>query len=625
MQDYKYTENKAFLPLVVATTFILLITLTPFELGKRIMLVSVAIWMMWLTLFLIEKRNGATIANKRGGVLLKLLFAVIISLFFANTIWLSGYLSLNNLLDMILKEKFHVDTLYHATVAESIKNYGYPSVLLNDAGFLKYHFGSHTIVAIMSNLLNIPILSIYNFLYPIICIPLYSYLLISVIVEIRRYKNMKMQLSVVDYIFLSFFFVGFLPDDILSENGIWKSSWIISESFLFAVICLLLYVFLLLKIIMKNYKWQDLLIVLLTSFFIVICSSMKVSVGLVLTAGVIYINFRKNTRKIHCWIANIIFIVMFIISYKIFSETMGENTIFHFLSFALHWVKDSYRYGYIIHYFILSFFTLFFLCYQLSSKMSIRKAILSKGIIIEETLVIVLILCLIPGLFLFIPGGSAGYFSYIPELIGVCALLGYNIPDKIKQKVQTRSIMHRNCVTVVLLFFSIIVYGNSKGLHSFVEVLNEGVYTIVEDEYEFTIPEHTIEYSILSNLNALNIPKKEKEMYAIFLDDSAEIWNYYQNWRNIAAIFFYPALTGIRVINGVYTDGKHIFTSNNYRLHKIEWSHYGLDKNIVTENVDGKINLVTKLTLDEAIEKARKKGFKYIIYIYEDKYQIIEL
>ena len=115
-------------------------------------------------------------------------------------------------------------------------------------------------------------------------------------------------------------------------------------------------------------------------------------------------------------------------------------------------------------------------------------------------------------------------------------------------------------------------------------------------------------------------------MYAIFLDDSAEIWAYYlPNGYYKAPIFFYPALTGIRVLNGVYTDGTNVYLSNGFFLQNIESGHYGITKNIVSENVDGKTNWVTKQTLEEAIEKARRKNIKYIIYFYGDLYQIIEI
>ena len=622
MNDLTYTENRAFLPLVVVSTFVLLLMSLPFELGKRIVVFSVVIWVMWIALFLVEKIKGAKIADTRGTLVLKLLFAVIISLFFANSIWLSNYLTFNPI-DAILRGSIHVDTLYLSTVAESIKNYGYPSILLNDAGFLHYHFGSNFIIATISGILNIPTLSVYNLLYPIIFIPFFSYLLISVIVEIRRYKNEQIRLSVFDYIILASFVMGFLPDGFLIKNAIWKSSVVISESYLIAVTFLLMYIFLLLKLVMMNNRWRKLAIIVLTSFFIFVCSSMKVSVGFILAAGAIYMNFRENTQKFQYWIANILFFAIFIVSYKIFSEAMGENTIYHFLSFALHYIDDPYKWGYIIHYFLISFFTLCFLFYQLSFKASLRETIMSKKVIIEETVIVVFILCLIPSLSLYVPGGSAFYFTSIQELFGICLLLGYNIPDKVKQKIQTKSSKHRNFVNAILLVVSLIIYGNSKGLHSFVEVLNNGVYRI--NEYEINTPiAHTPEYTLISNMHVLNtIPKKEKNLYGIFLDDSAEIWNYCNDARS--AVFFYPALTGIRVLNALYTDGIGIFASNGSYLQGIEWSNYGKTKDIVTEKVDGKINWVSKQTFDEAKEMAKRRNIRYIIYFYNNTYEIIEI
>ena len=213
----KYSENKVFLPFVIVTTLVLSIMFTSiksglWEMNKKIIVVSVIIWIAWLFLFLRDKVKGAKIADNNGLLLVKLLFAVIISLFFANTVWFSGYLTLNTI-NAISQGNIHVDTLFHSTIAESFKNYGYSSVLINEAGgnLLRYHFGSHFLMALVSFTFNISAFDAYNYLYPTICIPIYVYLIISVIIEIRKYKRETVRLSIVDYIFLSFFFIGFIP------------------------------------------------------------------------------------------------------------------------------------------------------------------------------------------------------------------------------------------------------------------------------------------------------------------------------------------------------------------------------------------------------------------------------
>jgi len=469
------TENKIFLPFVVTTILVSLLILSFVTSGllmtnPKIVVISVSIWIIWLALFLMEKRKGAIIAHNKGLFTAKLFFAVVIALFFANTVWFSGYLTLNSI-GAIVNGELHVDTLFHSAIAESIKNYGYPSILINDASFLHYHFGSHFLMALFSGILNTSVFETYHYIYPVICIPIYAWLMVSVIIEIRKYKNLKTTLSLVDYLLLACFFVGFLPTLILKNIGIWKSSWVVSESYLFSLIFFLLYILLVLKIIQKN-RWKNLAIFLLTLPFIFICTSMKISVGFLLTAGVMYMNFRKNTRKIESWIANAIFLAIFLISYKIFSDA-GGSTEFQIFSFVRNCVYTRFFYiGSVLHYFVLTFFCLVVIGYQLWINRPLKIAFISKKILVEETLAVVCIVGLLPGLLINIGGGSAGYFFGLQELIAVCILLGFNIPSQLQQKLQYQSIKLRNGVIACMILLTVILLYNSKTVNAFIKVAN---------------------------------------------------------------------------------------------------------------------------------------------------------
>jgi len=478
-------------------------------------------------------------------------------------------------------------------------------------------------MALFSTMLNISVFDAYHFIYPVIFIPIYAWLVIAVVVEIRKYENKATKLSVVDYIVLSFFFIGLVPTIILKHIGIWKTSWIVSESFLFSLIFFLLYILIVLKIIKSSSSRKNISIFLLTLLFIFICTSMKISVGFLLAAGVIYFNFRKNTRKIRFWIANLGFLVVFAISFKIFSEAAG-GTEFQFFSFVRNFTPEKFVYfTFFLHYGFLLFFSLLVLWYQLSINRPIKNVILSKKILIEETFAVVCILALLPGLFLKIGGGSANYFSYFQELIAICLLLGFNIPDKLQNKFQFQSISLRNgviCCIALYLLILMTLY-NSQRIYSFVKVI-----------YSCDCATNTL----LTNVqDIIEISKNNKAEYCIFLDENAEIWDFYKTEikdtisyyrsKERNAIFFYPALTGIRLINGIYTDGVDIFTSNGAFLQEMEAGLYGITKNSVINNVDGKTILATKLDFDAAIEKANNNGYKYLIHFYNDKYQIINL
>ena len=619
-KNTNYTENKSFLPFIVATTLFSLILISSVNAGSwentRIVIVSLGIWLVWFASFVVEKMKGRHIADKKSQCVIKTLIAVTISLFFANTIWFCDYLTLNPI-SAILNGQIHfhrfADPLFHSTIAESIKNYGYPSILLNDAGFLNYHIGSHFILAQLSKILNIPAFLTYNYIYPIVCLPIYSYLLVSVIVEIRKYKGEKVQLSVIDYIFMLFFFAGFFPADFLRNIGIWKNSWIASESFLFSLIFFLLYLLLVFKIVSTSHKWRNILIVLLTAIFIFICSSMKISVGFLLLAGAMYMNFRLNMRKLQYWLVNVMFLSIFIVYYIAFSGDSAAGGIqWQPFSFIRNTFGQEYlRMGLLsaLHYFYLMFFILLILYYQSSANKPLKSALTSKKMIVEETLLVVALLSLIPGILLVIPGGSAVYFSYFPELVAICIFLGYNIPERLLQKTQIVNVMFRKGIKygLYILFFFGCISIYYKTVFSFDRTVKSAIYALNNSE----------ENSLFSNIREINkISKSEKIKYGIFIDDNAEMWKYFEQKSPRVAVFFYPALTGIRVLNAVYTDGVSVFASNGARIQELEQGIYGISKNIVADS---------NPTLDEVKEMARNRNIEYIIYLYGDKYQIIKV
>ncbi|MDR2692963.1 MAG: hypothetical protein LBB74_01960 [Chitinispirillales bacterium] len=594
----KYNENRIMLPFVMTTVYTVLTIWSSINSGmwesRKIIVMASIIWIVWLTLFIVEKAKGNVITGEKIGCIVKVFFAVVISLFCAGSVWFSGYLTLNPA-GAIVNGMVHHDTVFHVTIAESIKNYGYPSLLLNDADFLHYHWGSHFILAMLSRVLNVSVFNVYNYLYPIIFIPAYSFLVMTVIVEIRKHKNETALLSVVDYAFLSFFFIGFLPAAFLNGIGIWKSSWVISESYLFALVFFLLYILLILKTRQSN-RFGNMSAILLTILFIVICTAMKVSVGFLITVGAVYINFRKNLRKTQYWIINIVFLSIFLLSYKVFSEAYGYSG-FQFMSFVRHYVIRDHGYigyiGVIPHYFFLLFFTLFVLNYQRLANKPLRQAILSKKLLMEETLLVISIAGLLPGMLMDIVGGSAGYFSYFQELIAICMLLGYNIPDKLRQKILCNDVKWKiNAVKFCMLLLTLFVLFNSR---------IDKVAKVAK------IHDNMIDNRLLTNIqNVMKISRNEKIRYGIFLENSAEIWGQYKHNADIA-VLFYPAFTGIRVLSRVYTDG------------------YGVTDSVDCENMTGAIGLIPKLTFDEAKEEAKRKNINRIIHFYEDKYRIMDI
>jgi hypothetical protein len=423
--------------------------------------------------------------------------------------------------------------------------------------------------------------------------------------------------------FLAFFLVGFLPEKWLENLGIWKGSVIISESYLFGQIFFLIYLYLIFKINNDNkfLKCKQLIIFISTPIFIFLCSWMKISVGFLLFAGTGYYFFRKYTKTLRYWLLNILCLFVFVVAYLLFNNEFSNDTQytanhlfdgFQFLAFARKYAGQLFLW----HYVVLLFFSMLFICYNLSKSKLLINDLNSKKIIFEETVIVVVIVSQLPGMFFNIRGGSAAYFSYFQELISIVFLLGFNVVNEMIESLKKREILKPYLAVFFLLFVSTIMF-NSKLINCFIKEVsvrfenssysNENAITenltrknigkvITNGLYTIFSKNTYLDYSVLVNVNQLaSISISQKKYYAIYLERSAEIWQYFMHRRDYGhreqiPVLFYPALTGLHLING---------TENELHL--------------------------SSLTLERALEKAKKRDVRYLVRIYDSTYEIINI
>ena len=589
------SENTALLPLIISGLLTTLIIISSIHSGvresNRIINISIILFTIWIVIFLSQLKMGYVIAKTKCQFFGKLIFTMIISTFLVTAIWSSGYLTLNTG-EALINGTVHRDTLWQSTIAESIKIYGYSSHLMQDASFFAYHFGSNAIMALLSMIFNVSVFNTYNYLYPLIFIPLYAFLILSVIIEIKKNKNQSAKLTVLDYIILSSFFIGFLPSRLLSQLGIWKSSWVVSETFLIALVFFLIYVIIMLKLrVYKNDNSFKLPFYIITPIFIIICTLCKVSVGGLLAVAFVYLDLRMNYKKISHWIMYGLLFLLFLFFYTMFSGPEGWGGIgsIRFLSFVRTHTKFGLA-GFAWHYFFLLLFTLIVVFYQLSVNNPLKQALINKKLIFEETLIIITIVSIIPDMFLNIHGGSGVYFSYFQELIAIGLLLGYNIPDKLYEKIQTRSLINKTIFVLSILLLSLTMLINSEPINAL--KMSKPFYAIrfitgIEKRHEK-------ENTFLSNIYSIAmIPQYEKKHYGIFINDDAEVWDLLisdVSWYNHRVLLFYPALTGIRILNYKSIDGDSI-----------------------------------SINLNESLEVARENNLRFVIHFFNDTYEIIKL
>jgi hypothetical protein len=113
------------------------------------------------------------------------LFALLMGLYAAGSIWGGGFenpLFVENLCNGYA----HIDTLFHATLANMLRTYGVCSTGLDGLPHVLYHFGSHWIFARVSNLLDLPVVDFYNLAYPVIFAPFTAFSLLTFAVAIAE-------------------------------------------------------------------------------------------------------------------------------------------------------------------------------------------------------------------------------------------------------------------------------------------------------------------------------------------------------------------------------------------------------------------------------------------------------
>jgi hypothetical protein len=113
------------------------------------------------------------------------LFGLLMGLSAAGSVWGGGFenpLFVENLCNGYA----HIDTLFHATLANMLRTYGTCSTGLDGLPHVLYHFGSHWAFARISNLLDLPVIDFYNLAYPVIFTPFATFSLLTFAVSVAE-------------------------------------------------------------------------------------------------------------------------------------------------------------------------------------------------------------------------------------------------------------------------------------------------------------------------------------------------------------------------------------------------------------------------------------------------------
>ena len=598
--EIKMDKNILLMPVIVSVTLtgILLygLHITDSLYKNKIICISIFLVLIWVSLFLIHNKKRQTIKMKSNSLFdLTIILSVsfLIGIVFSCFVWGKGYLSLSPVA-RIDNGTQHADTLFHSAIAESFGRSMIPRALVNEERTLPYHTFSHLLLKGVAELVSMPTFIIYNYIYPILFLPAYIFAQITSIKCAKKYFIKSKELCIMDVIIIGIYNVGIFQNQILSACGVWKSSYVVSESFLIAnTLAYLSYA------VLFSYIQKDNINKILNHLFIIVgipamifCLSWaKISVGFLFTASVMYYILRQYWRSIKGWGVEIIYALVFLLSVYLFNRGSGtaggimkEIQLFAFEKYCEN------MYGFMGHYFILILMGGIFIILEIIfNKYSLRKMIRGKALFIEEIL-IVSILGFLPAFMIDINGGSAGYFSYAVETLALILLCGNNKINHVIQKM--RGAKWKKIIPCSMCIWCIYI-----GIDTAAGVIQEDQMIIKDDVPGF--------YTELMNLR--EIMDGEPEAYTFYLDNDSKVAELFQ--EPLAAIYVHPGLTGAGVINASYCmDGKYFLFDGT------EIGGYGL-KDVNNE----------KLSFEKAKMKAIELGKKYLIHASENGYEIVQL
>lgn len=495
-----------------------------FYYSKWIVFTCFFVTLFWfvVTAYSIIKRKKEEKGIKNYIISSAIYFVVIF--YMIRTVWFHSYLNLAPEYSFF-SGLCHGDTLYLSTLCEAIKNFGYPAVLSQGLSFHKYHFFSVVLFALISAIIKTPCLITYNYLYPVVFFPLFTYLFFQAVGVVRESLNKCLSLYISDVVLSLFVIVGFLPLRYI-EGPIFIawSCTILSESYFISLVLILLYI-VLINYFKNKHKGEFIIDYIITPFFLLIITASKISVGIIFFIGLAWIYIRIRGIKISTVLSLVSGFILLLLCLSLFIR--GSQTVTGDRIFWLHYIKTKVSPGYMFsHLFFILFpsILLFFLSKGSHSYSCFYK---TKKAIFSEAALLVSCCGLLPSLFLSIEGGSAQYF-FLPALFVSLFLLLCSS----ELQIQFANITKEKKIIVFLLV--LIVYGesflNDSYRHGSTNINVTPQYMIEQWRQGKRGNRRIISSQFYKSLNKINkLTEGKKQQYCLFVSDDCRIFKLYKN------------------------------------------------------------------------------------------------
>ena len=557
--------------------------------GTRMMITALAVSGIWTALLALDIRRIARKDFRRTlqcSPAAALVLSVFLGLFFAYTVWGSGYLSLAPM-ERLDNGTSHLDTLYMSSVAESFKRGLAPSTLLNNEPYLPYHTFSNLLMGALSAVFGMPAYAAYNYLYPVLCIPVYMLAQIMAVSAAGAYFGKRESVTLPHLAVITLVNAGFLYKTLLDEHGVWKVNNVVSESHLIALTLMFLCYGMIFRVLADpgaGRRRRNLLVFLVIPLGIFLMTWCKVSVGLLFAFSVMYYVFRMHIREIRYWGINILYGCVLLAALWLFSLSGSmflpskNGSGFHLAAFRWYCPGPLGIWG---HYAILLIMPALVVILEAvrlrKEKREGKRIFAGGGTVWIEDLVLFAGIAFLPGFLIDIDGGSGYYFSSVLEIPALLLLCGHRyfsgegrkLPGWARAAVCTLCVVWCACMCWV---------NKSPDPMRFVTGTHESNLSGTLLETRQTYGKHPADYT-----------GRRVEM------KTAYIW---------------PAMTGIGVINATYAANGAVYTYEGN-----DTTNYGSE---YTDNDRA-------MTLEEAEEKARSMGKKGVLHVTADGVELVEI
>jgi len=457
------------------------------------------------------------------------------------------------------------DNLFHLSIMQMMNSYHTISIGVDGLKILNYHIGSHHIVTLFASLLHVELPIAANSIIVTFFTPLYFICFINLIITFKEaISKTRLRLSIdtlegrVFWLLFLILQVGILGSEVrfatLGNNSyILSISYVVAISLVFIGVCASIYAY-----FNKNdLYWQlfAIAVFFLASFF-------KISVAFVCLPAIAYFQIRNGylMKKIF-WASWILVSVLFV--YFFFSITKkGGDYSFHLFDFFITYPKNHFEFISAFLYLISPVLVLSFVLYKtdIISINDLWKRAKVGELKLAETLIIALIISLLPGIFLRIGGGSAGYFSDIPRKI--CDSLLFTIFIQAAPIIKNVSFVTRKLAQLIVLalvvnmFFMIFIESKENFIKSLGFKSEIAGISLTGKSYnglEAKFKEKNKNFKFIQTLRKINnLPMGIKQKSFVFIPQSDHYF-YHEFYPNCPWLtsFLVPAVSGLALIDGM--------------------------------------------------------------------------